>query len=311
MSHKTSPARRAAFFSALRETGNQTLACERAKVSRSWVCLHRRTDPGFDAEVRVAIAGARASLANAPGQARSTRKCNRPPRGWGHLDGEELVVKGTGGSALRPAQAGPAGRRVQVARARLKQWTPRVEQSFLAALMATCNVKAACAEVGMSAAGAYAHRKRWPCFAELWDEAVREGYARIEVALLQNGLNLFSESELPPETELRGMDVAQAIRLLHMHKYGVTGLGKAPGVRWRPPPTLAALKPGILRNLAIWQAGKAIPAAVLAADRRAYRSRRPSRSGKVEMIESAIGARRRTTSVKRRNRPGENRLSIS
>ena len=29
MSRKTSPARRAAFFRALRETGNQTLACER------------------------------------------------------------------------------------------------------------------------------------------------------------------------------------------------------------------------------------------------------------------------------------------
>ena len=29
MSHKTSPARRAAFFRALFETGNQTLACER------------------------------------------------------------------------------------------------------------------------------------------------------------------------------------------------------------------------------------------------------------------------------------------
>jgi len=37
MSHKTSPARRTALFQALRENGNQTLACERAKVSRSWV----------------------------------------------------------------------------------------------------------------------------------------------------------------------------------------------------------------------------------------------------------------------------------
>ena len=51
MSRKTSPARRAAFLKALSETGNQTIAAERAKVSRSWVQLHRSTDPAFDADV--------------------------------------------------------------------------------------------------------------------------------------------------------------------------------------------------------------------------------------------------------------------
>ena len=49
MSRKTSPVRRAAFLKALSATGNQTIAAERAKVSRSWVQLHRSTDPGFDA----------------------------------------------------------------------------------------------------------------------------------------------------------------------------------------------------------------------------------------------------------------------
>jgi len=33
---KTSQARREAFLAALRETGNQTIAAERAKVPRSW-----------------------------------------------------------------------------------------------------------------------------------------------------------------------------------------------------------------------------------------------------------------------------------
>ena len=42
-----SAARKAAFFDALRATGNQTLAAEAAKVSRSWVCLHRAQDPEF------------------------------------------------------------------------------------------------------------------------------------------------------------------------------------------------------------------------------------------------------------------------
>lgn len=270
MSARTSPQRRAAFFAALKATGNQTLACERAKVSRSWMQLQRSTDPQFKADVCAAVAEARASLSSAPGQARSTSG-RKPPSGWGHLDGEELVVKGTGGSG--------GGKRIQIARARLKQWTPRVEQRFLTALMATCNVKAACAEVGMTPAGAYAHRKRWPRFAGLWDEAVAEGYKRIEIALLQNALNLFSETELPPETPLRGMDATQAIRLLHMHKHGVLGIGKAPG-RWRPPATLDEVKPGILRKLSIWQAAADIPPAVRAADLRAYRRRREAGPGR-------------------------------
>jgi len=271
VSAKTSPARRAAFFEALRATGNQTLACERAKVSRSWVQLQRSADPRFKADVAAAVEEAKEKLRWAPDRARGDESGRKPPSGWGHLDGEELVVKGTGGSG--------GGKRVQIARARLKQWTPRVERRFLTALMATCNVTAACAEVGMTAPGAYAHRKRWPRFAELWDEAIAEGYARIEIALLENGLNLFGETELPPDTPLRGMDVAQAIRLLHMHKHGVLGIGKAPGKSWRPPPTLAELKPGILRKLSVWQAAQDIPPEVRAADRRAYAKRRDKKMG--------------------------------
>ena len=47
-----------------------------------------------------------------------------------------------------------------VAPALPKQWTPRVEAHFLAALRETCNVKAACAEVGLTQQSGYGHRKR-------------------------------------------------------------------------------------------------------------------------------------------------------
>src|SRR5688572_22229906 len=136
MSHKTSAARRAAFFEALRATGNQTLACERAKVSRAWMQLQRSTDPQFRADVVAAVAEARGSLSQRSGSSpeHAEHSGRQPPSGWGHLDGEELVVKGTGGSG--------GDKRIQIARARLKQWTPRVERRFLTALMATCNVTA-------------------------------------------------------------------------------------------------------------------------------------------------------------------------
>lgn len=119
MSAKTSPQRRAAFLRALRESGNQTIAAERAKVSRSWVQLHRSTDPQFKADVAAAVGEAKAAFLACRESGSMT-----PPKGWGHLDGEELVVRGSN------------GRRVQVARARLHQWTPRLEDRFLATLAA-------------------------------------------------------------------------------------------------------------------------------------------------------------------------------
>jgi hypothetical protein len=215
MSAKTSNARREAFLKAVRETGNQSLAAERAKVSRSWVQLHRSTDPAFDAEVRAAVAQAKESLAWAPDRVRGARGSNGPPRGWGHLDGEELVVKGTGGSG--------GGKRIQIARARLKQWTPRVEERFLATLAATCNVKAGCAEIGLTAASAYGHRKRWPAFAARWDAAILAGYERLEGGLTASAIALL-DPELP---ELYGppitpvvapMRVDDAIRLVRLHE---------------------------------------------------------------------------------------------
>lgn len=79
MTAKTSQARKDAFLAALEETGNQTLAAERAKVSRSWVSLHRSGDPEFRRLSDEAIAAAKARLGAHPERL--------PPSGWGFLDG--------------------------------------------------------------------------------------------------------------------------------------------------------------------------------------------------------------------------------
>ena len=263
MSRKFTAARRNAFLKALGETGNQTLSAERAKVSRSWVCLHRATDPAFDGACREAIAAAKEKLRWAPDQVRGDGRSNRPPVGWGFLDGAELVVKGSGGAG--------GGRRVQIARARIGQWTPRTEARFLAALAATCNVKASCAEVGMSHGSAYAHRTRWAAFATRWDAAIETGYARIEMALVEHGCNLFSGIELPPEGPIGRMSVEQAIHLLHMHKHAARGIGKEPGVGWRRPKTLDEVKDSILRKLDALDRRRAMDAAERAAQERVER----------------------------------------
>jgi hypothetical protein len=205
MSHKTSSARRAAFFAALRETGNQSLACEAAKVSRSWVQLQRSTDPQFKADVVAAVAEAKRHFdrlsANGEGS-------TRPPSGWGHLAGEELVVRGS------------RGRRVQVARARLHQWTPRVEKRFLAMLAETCNLRLSLRTVGLSAASLHAHRKRWPAFDEACEDMLARGYERIDAGLDHGACRLFSPDAYPePETPpIAPMNVDDAIRLVRLHE---------------------------------------------------------------------------------------------
>ncbi len=214
MTAKFSAARRAAFLKALSETGNITVSAERAKVSRSWVQLHRSTDPEFDSACRGAVAEARERL--------SGHGERRPPSGWGFAGGEELVVKGTRSST---------GRRVQVARARIKQWTPRVERRFLAMLLATANVTASCRAVGMTPASAFGHRSRWPRFAALWDAAVTEASHRIEMETVMGGVNFFSDTDLPDDVPVVPMTAAEAIHILHMTKNKTHGIGKAPGKR--------------------------------------------------------------------------------
>ena len=205
MSAKITASRRRAFIKALEQTGNQTLSAERAKVSRSWVCLQRSTDPIFDAACREKLASFDKLRMSGFFHSR------KPPFArWARHDGHELVVSGTGGLG--------SGRRVQIRRSRLRQWSPKVEARFLAALSATCNVKAACREVGMAFSSAYAHRKRWPGFARAWADALEVGYGRLESALITNArFYLDPHEEQLPDELLTGMSVAHAIAIARMN----------------------------------------------------------------------------------------------
>ena len=100
------------------------------------------------------------------------------------------------------------------------------------------NINKVRAEVGMTPASAYNHRKRWQGFARRWDEAIDIGYARIEAGLLQHACNLFSWDGPIALRPMPEMSVRDAIHLLDMHKHKVKGLGKAPGVGWRKPRSL-------------------------------------------------------------------------
>jgi hypothetical protein len=251
MSKKFTAQRRNAFLKALAQTGNQTIAAERAKVSRSWVQLHRSGDPAFRAAVEAAVVAAKARLEGA---------ASRAPAGLGkgvpdYHDGAELVVRGTN------------GRRTQIARSRIKQWSPRVEARFLRALGQTCNVKAACAEVGMTPASAYAHRDRWPGFGDRWAMALEHGYIQIEMALLQSAANFLCPDEIELPDGITGMSVDRAIYLLHMHKHQVRMLGGRPGKykRYHDAVEGRKVRASILRKIELIERHRAMQPAIEAA----------------------------------------------
>lgn len=240
MSAKTSAARREAFFKALAETGNQTISAERARVSRSWVSLHRQADPAFKARMEAAIAEARERLSKAGAV--------KPSGKWANINGETLVLRGS------------RGRRVQISRARLKQWTAAEEKRFLAVLAATCNVKLACREVGLSSQSADAHRHRWPDFAARWEAAVEEGYFALELAMLENAHRSLDPenprwAEFDPAIPMEPITPDHAFALLHMNKHsafrhwaqkrGLKGWGRNPNAEM----SSEELTQGILKKL--------------------------------------------------------------
>ncbi len=228
MSAKTSQRRKQAFFTALAETGNQTISAERARVSRSWVVQQQAADPAFRAEMDACIASAAARLAAAS---------QVPEEGWEDIDGEELVLRGVN------------NRLVQVARARLGQWTPRIEARFLRTLAATCNVTAACKEVGLTKQSAYYRRRKWPSFEQRWDEAVEIGYARLEMALLENGCNMLEAVAVEPDAPMPSMSVDQAIQVMGLHRRQVKREARGPHRHYRIP-ELADVKDDIKRKVA-------------------------------------------------------------
>lgn len=252
MTAKMSDRRRAAFLKALAVCGNQTLAAERVCVSRSWVCQERMRNPEFNSECGRVIAQARERLRRSEG--------NRPPEGWGHLDGVELVVRGT------------KGRRVQIARAQARQWTARTERRFLSVLAATGNAEAAYIAAGKSKASAYGHRKRWAGFERQWREAAETACVRLEFGLAAYAMNPFSAPGLPDPAPV-SMTPDQALHSLHMNKRRLFGLGKRPGARGRPP-GIEEVTGRMVRLVEAVKRGRRLDQAEVERDRREWARRR-------------------------------------
>jgi hypothetical protein len=81
----------------------------------------------------------------------------------------------------RPLLIAPRrGRRWQAQRMRANFFTRERKEAWLEHFAATCDATAASAAAGISANTAYTHRRTDPAFRAAWDEALVEGYARLE-----------------------------------------------------------------------------------------------------------------------------------
>ncbi|PWG03249.1 hypothetical protein DF286_10500 [Sphingosinicella humi] len=90
--------------------------------------------------------------------------------------GEEVILSG--------------GRKPRVRRPRRDGWTAERQRLFLDELAATCNVQAAVRAAGMKPGmSVYALRKRSAAFRAEWAKALAEGYAKLELALLDRAMN--------------------------------------------------------------------------------------------------------------------------
>lgn len=93
-------------------------------------------------------------------------------------------------------------------------------ETFFATLTETCNVVRSAKAAGFSARWAYRRRRRDAAFRSAWAEAVREGYAKLELVLLERAIKgtprpLFRKDG--SERIIREYSTALAVALLKRH----------------------------------------------------------------------------------------------
>lgn len=88
-----------------------------------------------------------------------------------------MAAEGKGAPGATPARRKATG------------WTMAKQRRFLIELGRTANVAAACRKVKMATSGVYELRSRSPGFRTAWHEALREGYAQLELTMLDQALH--------------------------------------------------------------------------------------------------------------------------
>ena len=136
----------------------------------------------------------------------------------------------------------------QVIDAGWARWTDAHEAAFLDELSASCNVTRAARAAGFSTNALYRRKRTDPRFAALWQASLVQGYANVEMLLLQRATEALEGRTPDPRDPLEPMTIREAIGLLKMHKASVTGEGTPRGRRPRPR-SLDEVRAAILAKL--------------------------------------------------------------
>ncbi len=101
-------------------------------------------------------------------------------------------------------------------------------QIFLDHLAMTAHVAASARAAGVSASTPYLYRRRHPAFAEAWQHALCEGFARLEATLLAEALTPVSGKISDAALKSRAQKHRLALALLGLHHATVKGSAAKP-----------------------------------------------------------------------------------
>ena len=154
-------------------------------------------------------------------------------------------------------KARPAPKRRSKPKPKRESWTAEMKRTFLAELAATANVQASIRAIGMSESAVYRLRQRSPEFRAQWLAALREGYARLELMVLERAMN-GTQKPIVHAGQIVGQVTEYsdrlALTLLTAHREAVMGEGAAKAasepaeVRQRILDKLAEMNARMARN---------------------------------------------------------------
>lgn len=128
------------------------------------------------------------------------------------------------------------------------QWSEEAEEIFFDALAASCNVCLAASEAGYATPTVYRQRQRRPDFAARWDAALAQGYARLEMGLVQAAVDSIDGVEFDASRPIPKMSVAEAMNLLKLHGPSVRGERGGAG-RFGKRRTLDEVRASIIKKI--------------------------------------------------------------
>lgn len=141
------------------------------------------------------------------------------------MDEDRKPRRKAGGNGLAIRASGKDG--PQIIEVTSARWNDGAEQRFLDALGASCNVTHAAMQSGFSKEAIYRRRRTDPGFRARWNDALAQGYVRIEMMLIERAEAVLAGDGPNPDPDhpIPQMSFRDAITLLAQHRPSVTGNG--------------------------------------------------------------------------------------